>query len=588
MKLVVQFAATAVLALVLAAPALAQADGRRGPQAPLERPRLTSLSGSVLAARHASVIRDMDAAAAFFEAARLRDPQNAELLAQAFHYQLGSGRLDEAFRTAERVLRVDTENRLARHVLAIQALRDGGFSRALQLLRLETPAAAGDLTGSILGAWAHHALGDTDEALKVLDRLRGAEWYAIFRDFHAGLMADRAQRRPEASRRFEAAFKLDQSALRVAEGYARFLARSGDRPRAIQIMTAFAQRLPGNPLVGAILADLNSTQPVQPMFRRSSQGAAEVLFGLGAALAREGGDQLGAIYLQLAVYLDPTHAYAFLTLADLYDQLQRPAEGAAALDRVPANSPLKRTAELQLAHTLDDLDRTEDALSHLRALIQRDQNDIEAWTTLGNVLRVRKRFGEAVEAYGRAVALVPNPQRQNWTLFFYYGIVLERSKRWPEAEANFQRALALEPDQPMVLNYLGYSWVDQNMRVEEALGMLRRAVEQRPTDGDIIDSVGWAYYRLGRYEEAVGWLERAVTQKPADPTINDHLGDAYWKVGRFLEARFQWRHARDLEPEPEELAKIEAKLRDGLPVPAALQTPASVPAPAAPARPNGG
>jgi tetratricopeptide (TPR) repeat protein len=204
-----------------------------------------------------------------------------------------------------------------------------------------------------------------------------------------------------------------------------------------------------------------------------------------------------------------------------------------------ANSPLKRTAELQLAHTLDDLNRTEDALTHLRALIQRDQNDIEAWTTLGNVLRVRKRFGEAVEAYGRAVAMVPNPQRQNWTLFFYYGIVLERSKRWPEAEANFQRALALEPDQPMVLNYLGYSWVDQNMRVEEALGMLRRAVEQRPTDGDIIDSVGWAYYRLGRYEEAVGWLERAVAQKPADPTINDHLGDAYWKVGRFLEARFQ-------------------------------------------------
>ncbi len=501
--------------------------------------------------------------------------------------------MDEGFASAERILRIDPDNRLARHVLAIRSIRDDGFSRALQLLRLDAPGAAGDLTGTILGAWAHHALGDTDEALRVLDRLRGAEWYAIFRDFHGGLIADRANRRPEALRRLEAAHRLDPNALRVGEAFARHLARAGQRPRANEIVRGFATRLPDNPIVAALGAELSGDQPVQPLIRRSVQGAAEVLFGLGAALSREGGDQLAAIYLQLAVHVDPTHGLAWLTLADLYEKLQRPAEAAAALDRVPATSPLKRTAELQLALTLDDLERTDDAIAHLNGLIARDPRDVDALTTLGNVLRVRKRFPEAAEAYSRAIALIPRVERRHWTLFYYRGIAFERSKQWERAEPDFVRALELEPDQPLVLNYLGYSWVDQNRRIDEAMRMLRRAVEQRPDDGYIIDSVGWAYYRLGRYDEAVIWLERAISHKPADPVINDHLGDAYWKVGRFLEARFQWRHARDANPEPEDLVRIEQKLRDGLPVPAAFQTPPPAP-PAGPAatpgteRPNGG
>src|SRR5213078_2154909 len=146
----------------------------------------------------------------------------------------------------------------------------------------------------------------------------------------------------------------------------------------------------------------------------------------------------------------------------------------------------------------------------------------------------------------------------------FRGICNERSKQWASAEGDFKRALELSPEQAHVLNYLGYSWIDQGVNLDEGMRMIRRAVEQRPDDGYIVDSLGWAYYRIHNYDEAVKQLERAVELKPEDPTINDHLGDAYWRVGRVLEARFQWSHARDLKPESEDLAKIESKLKSGL------------------------
>ena len=189
---------------------------------------------------------------------------------------------------------------------------------------------------------------------------------------------------------------------------------------------------------------------------------------------------------------------------------------------------------------------------------------MEAIIALANILRERKQYEACADAYGKAVAHIPNPNKANWTIFYFRGICFERAKQWAKAEADFKHALELFPDQPHVLNYLGYSWVDQGVHLDEGMGMIKRSVEQRPDDGYIVDSLGWAYFRLGNYDEAVKNLERAVELKPVDPTINDHLGDVYWKVDRVLEAKFQWSHARDLKPDQDELVKIQEKLRAGL------------------------
>jgi Flp pilus assembly protein TadD len=217
-----------------------------------------------------------------------------------------------------------------------------------------------------------------------------------------------------------------------------------------------------------------------------------------------------------------------------------------------------------MAANLDALDRAEEAEKHLGALIKQRPDDLEAIMALGNVQRGHKKFADCAGTYTKGVETLAKPEKPNWVLFYFRGICYERSKQWPKAEADLKKALDLFPDQPHVLNYLGYSWIDQGTNLDDGMAMIKKAVQQRPDDGYIVDSLGWAYYRIGNYEEAVKQLERAIELKPEDPTINDHLGDAYWRVGRVLEARFQWAHARDLKPDPEELPKIEQKLKNGL------------------------
>jgi tetratricopeptide (TPR) repeat protein len=324
------------------------------------------------------------------------------------------------------------------------------------------------------------------------------------------------------------------------------------------------------------MASLKKDEQLPRMVDSVASGAAEALYGLGAALGRREEElslaNRGLAYLQLALYLDPNHALAMLALADLYEAMKKPELAIKVYERVPASSPLKRNAEIQLGIDLDALDRTDEAKKHLDKLIASKPDDLDAVLALGNIMRERKQYPACSDAYSKAVDLQPNPTRANWTTYYFRGICYERDKKWGNAEADMKKALELYPEQPHVLNYLGYSWIDQGVHLDDGMSMIKRSVEQRPDDGYIVDSLGWAYYRLGNYDEAVKNLERAVELKPVDPTINDHLGDVYWKVDRMLEAKFQWSHARDLKPDADELKTIEEKLKNGLPTSAADAT----------------
>jgi tetratricopeptide (TPR) repeat protein len=425
-----------------------------------------------------------------------------------------------------------------------------------------------DLIGTLLAGWALYGANDSKGAIELIDRLPGPDWYAIFKDLHAGLILDLAGNRKEAGKRFERAYKLDSSALRVVQAYGGWLSRNGQRDEALKVFQTFDAALPRHPLVRSAIDTVQKGQPLPRLVEGVNAGAAEALYGLGAALARREEElslsNRGLAYLQLALYFDPDHALALLSLADLYEAMKKPELAIAVYSRVPEDSPLRRNAEIQMALNLDSLDRTDEARQHLNKLIANHSDDIEAILALGNILRDRKLYKECADVYGQAIALIPKPTKPNWTVFYFRGICHERSKQWQKAEADLQKALELYPEQPHVLNYLGYSWIDQHVNLDEGMRLIKRAVEQRPDDGYIVDSLGWAYYRLGNYDEAIKHLERAVELKPMDPTINDHLGDAYWKVGRELEAKFQWTHARDLKPEADELTKIEAKLKHGM------------------------
>jgi tetratricopeptide (TPR) repeat protein len=528
----------------------------------------TSQAGNYLAARQANVARDAAAAAAYYRAALKADPKNPDLLEFAFYAELAGGNVEEAVKLADSIVAVDKNNRNAHLVLGVHALKQKQFQVARTQFAQSMRGPITDLTGTLLTAWTLAGLNDIHGAIDAIDRLSGPDWYSIFKDLHAGLILDFAGNKKEAGKRFEAAYKLDPTALRVAEAYGRWMSRNVGRDEALKIYETFNQSLPHHPLIMQAMDRLKKGETLPPLVDSVQAGAAEALYGLGAALGRREEElslaNRGLAYLQLALHLEPQHALGLLSIADLHEAMKNPQAAIKVYERIPDDSVLKRNAEIQLAIDLDQLDRTDDAKKELEKLIANRPDDLEAILALGNILRDRKQYSECAEVYSKAIALIPKPERSNWTVFYFRGICYERAKEWPKAEADLKKALELYPDQPHVLNYLGYSWIDQGVNLDEGMRMIKRSVEQRPDDGYIVDSLGWAYERTGNYDEAVKNLERAVELKPMDPTINDHLGDVYWKVGRRLEARFQWTHARDLKPDPPDLEKIEQKLRVGL------------------------
>ena len=524
-----------------------------------------SASGSYLAARHAGQQRDGAAAAAYYRAALKRDPSNGELLDRAFLSSLVDGDVDEAVKFAERVAQADKSDRVARLVLGVNSLKRKQYVSARRDLAQSIRGPITDLTATLLSAWGNLGVNDSKGAIAAIDHLAGPEWYAIFKDLHAGLIYDVAGNQKEAGKRLERAYKLDSTALRVVQAYGSWVSRNRSPKEAQTVFETFEKALPRHPLVVEAMDKLKAGEKLPPLVANVQAGAAEALYGLGASLGRRGGEDLGLVYLQLSLFLSPNHPLALLSLADLYEALKKPELAIKIYDRVPTNSPLHRNAAIQMAANLDSLDRADEAQKHLEALIKQNPDDLETIMALGNVLRGHKKFAECANVYSKGASAIQKPEKSNWVVFYFRGICYERSKQWAKAEADLTKALELFPDQPHVLNYLGYSWIDQGIKLDEGMAMIKKAVQQRPDDGYIVDSLGWAYYRVGNYEEATKQLERAIELKPEDPTINDHLGDAYWRVGRVLEARFQWAHARDLKPDAEDLPKIEEKLKEGLP-----------------------
>src|SRR6202165_4801568 len=563
-------AAFAVTALAMPGSILAQTPDHpsdNSAQFPNSRDlKALTMSGSYLAARHASVERDAASAATFYRSALRTDPKNNELLDRAFISLLADGDIDESVKLADRILTIDKSNRVARLVVGVRDLKLKKYASAQLNINQSIRGPITDLVATLLSSWASYGAGDTKAAVASIDKLTGPEWYPIFKDLHSGMILELAGKEKDAGTRFERAYKLDDSMLRVADAYARWLSRNKDDAAAMGIYESFDKKLARPPLVREGLRDTKAGKKLSPLVDSPQTGAAEALYGIGATLTRRGGEDLALVYLQLSLYLAPNHPLALLSLADLYESVKKPAMAIKIYERMPASSPLKRNAQIQLATNLDAADRSDEAIKILKGVTAEDPKDIEAVMALGNIERGRKKFADCVQTYSQGIDALPGAnEKNNWVYYYYRGICEERSKQWSKAEADMRKALDLQPEQPHVLNYLGYSWIDQGINLDEGMKMIKRAVDQRPDDGYIVDSLGWAYFRIGNYEDAVKNLERAIDLKPEDPTINDHLGDAYWRIGRTLEAKFQWAHARDLKPEPEELPKIEAKIDNGLP-----------------------
>jgi tetratricopeptide (TPR) repeat protein len=526
-------------------------------------PAQNSLAGDYLAATIAGADHDAKAAARYYRRALAADPRNVDLIERTFTSMLAAGEVDEAFPFASKLVARDKRSALARLGLAVKDVKDRDYWRARRVLARLGGADSSDLTATALTAWAEMGLKHPSKALAVLSRLKDTEAVGAFRAYQMALIDDLVGRVDDARKLYKQAQDLNPGSIRIVDARARFEARNGDVEEAKRLYGDFDRLSPRNPVVEQGLADIAKGAATPRLIETPQQGASEALLSLASASGRGGEEFAAILYLRLALYLDPANAIASVTLGESYERLKNYDQAIDAYSKVPRDSPVYLSTRLQMGLDLVAQEKFDEAIAHLTKIAEDNPKSLEAQAALGDALRGAKKFAQAAEAYGKAIALAGPPVKSNWLLYYDRGICYERAKQWPKAEADLKQALDLYPEQPLVLNYLGYSWVDRGMNIDEAFKMLRRAVDLRPKDGYIVDSLGWAFYKMGRYDDAVRTLQRAVELKPNDPTINDHLGDAYWHVGRKLEAGFQWAHARDMKPDPEDLPAILKKIRTG-------------------------
>ena len=536
--------------------------------------------GSYLAGRHAANERDADAAALYFDKALKFDPENPELLERAIMSQVAQGDLDgAAAHAADLVVRAPNA-RIPHLVIGVRAMRDAGYAKAREELGKVTGNAAAEIGARLGVAYAYFAEGNFAEAKAAADKMAETEGVRAFARYHLAAIEDLSGRTKDALTHFEEANRLSNGeSLRILHAYATHLARSGQVQKAKEIYLEFLKKAPTNPVAKAALAGLESSAVPPRVIAGAKQGVAESFYGIASSLSDERSIEVPIFYLQLALALDPHHELALSLLADRLETAERLEDADVVYGRIEATSPLYLNARQQIAQNLVKLKKPAEALAVLQASLKGTADDIEIYASIGDVLRGEERYADAGDAYTKAIALLKQPEERHWTLYYTRGISYERSKRWSDAERDLKFALKLKPEQPLVMNYLAYTWVEQGANMQEALAMLKRAVELRPEDGFIVDSLGWAHYRMGDFQTAIKYLEQAILIEPSEATINDHLGDAYWRVGRKLEARYQWQHALTLKPEKADEPKIREKIAMGLPdlprVPAQAGSPKS-------------
>lgn len=568
----------AVLFLAGAVPLLASCGHPPGytagfasePRKPL--PALSSGFGQYLAGRQAQMEQNGAAAATFYRGALLHDPGNVELARRAWYYMLIAGRNDDAIALATATLPHDRANTLAPLLVATGAARDKKWQEALETLAPLKVQGLNSFVLPLMRAWILAGSGQTDQALDALAPMRKQHQLVPLHNFHAGLILDTADRNAEAGHWYAQILEDPSVSLRATQVIADYLRRNGKTEAALALFERYRRENRTSVLVDAALTEFHATKENDRPVQSAADGLAEALYGTASSVAQEKAWDAALVFSRMALIAKPDFAYAKLMIGDIFYEQRHWNEAVRILDTIAQTSPLFWPAQLKMAEALEQDNRKDDARNSLHNLAETYPDSPDPLMLLGDLERRQNNWPAAIQAYQNALNRSEKAGIPTWPAHYSLGMTLERNNQWDGAERHLLLALEQQPDHPMILNYLGYSWIDRGVHLERGQVMIEQAVALRPDDGFIIDSLGWARYLRGDYREAVICLERAAELEPADPTINDHLGDAYWKVGRYREAIFQWKRALSLEPEDSLAQSIKKKLHDHNGTPETLPT----------------
>ncbi|MGR3199629.1 MAG: tetratricopeptide repeat protein [Paracoccus sp. (in: a-proteobacteria)] len=542
-----------VAALLAPMTGLAQQDQRPDPRPAQEQPapHMKGLAGPYLAARMATVENDFRAAARYYAQASAKDPADVYLQDSALVALSSAGEVDKAAELAERMVESGRDTELAGLLRRAQLIRGSDWVGLLALIAADSDPARpieNDLLDGTMQAWAMLGAGRAQDALAKFEEMAAAEGIGPIVNYHLALAralvgdyetADRLLEQSEAG-----------SPLLGVIARVQILAQLDRQDEALALL----ENLPGieaEPQLLKLHQRLQAGQPVPfDVIAGPADGIAHLLLSFASALSGSPDPEpLALIHARLAAWISPENPEARLMVAQLLQDRLQFDLAETEFEAVRRMGEMRPQAELSRIDALSGAGRHDEAERAALALTAAYPDLAQAWIALGDVIRQQEKFRESIPSYDKALTLLQDaPAELRWFPLYARGIALERSGQFDRAEADLLAALEIRPDQPSLLNYLGYSWIDRGENLERALGMIERAVELSPGDGYILDSLAWAYYRLGRYEEAVSPMEQSIATMASDPLVNDHLGDIYWMVGREREAQIQWRRALSLEP----------------------------------------
>lgn len=528
----------------------------------------TGLAGSYLSALHAQFNADPGTASAFYDKALELDPGNRNMVFRAFFQKAQAGDIEGAVTYAKMAYEERPSLAIAPLLIAVEHYSEGEFSDAMSLLERISARSTIGSSLPLLRAWARAPLLSYEEAMATLAPYEGRREWRVLSATMSGLLNEFYERDEAALVYYRAlAETVETQPLSVLRLVTSGLHRLGHSDEAIAAVARFRDMRSSSGLWADYLTQYEDPDQA-PEGISAQMGMAEALYAITrirmSNARRSSAVQLALVYAHMALYLNPELDLLRREVADAMSARGQYQTANEMLSGIGTNDPGYLIARLRLAENLEREDKTEEAIELLEDLARKRPKLPEPLVTVGDILRNRSRFEEAVEYYDRAFSRYPNGEPENWAMYYTRGMALERAQNWKRAEKDFKKALQINPEEAQVLNYLGYSWIDRGENIVEARRMIEQAVEMRPEDGYIIDSLGWAMYLMGEYEDAVIQLERAVSLKTSDPTINEHLGDAYWKVGRETEARFQWRRALSMDPNDGQADVIREKLQRGL------------------------
>ena len=520
-------------------------------------PPSTTLSGNYLAGRFAQRQQDWDSAQNYMNEVTKYDEGNELLEQRAFLLSMGAMQYSRARELAQKII-ADPENiELAAIYLACVALAREDYKSALDYIARLPEDGFGQYTKPLLTAWSMVGKGDSKGAVALLgDKADAAD--PTF-NVHAALIAELAGDKKAAEAHYREAM-ANGLTLHTAVLAANFFQRENQPEISKAIYDNLGKLYPFSPFINAVKKPAETPRNIT----RAADGAAVALFDLATLLYERRAYDSAQIYGAMVLLLSPKAPFAMMMMGDIAALHGNYRAAVDDYNTVAKNQPLYWLSRVRVSEVMEISHNIPQAIAMLEDLSKNPETRLEALVSLGDLHRRHEDYAKALKSYDAALATIDKPSEEHWPLIYARGMSRERMNDWDGAEKDLLQALAFQPDNPMILNFLGYSWADKGINMDKALDYIRRAVVQRPDDGYIVDSLGWALYRAGDYKESIEWLERAVSIVPDDSTILDHLGDAYWQSGRKNEAKFKWQRAHELSRDTSFRSTVENKISRGI------------------------